>query len=149
MAQLFFTKAQLEARISAKVVRQIFDDNNDGTADTDPIDQLRADASSKVESYVAAILTLPLSPVPPELVRLSLDVAVALAAQRHPEIVRQDWQKLMKQAEDDLCRLRDGKTVLGPPPAPIPANHGAHLVDGDASRVDEDTQRFWDDMGDY
>lgn len=124
----FFTKAQLEARMSAKRVKRIFDDNADGNADTNPINQLRADASSKVRSYLEPMGTfdtivalfneetgelLSGKVLPDEVTRLALDVAVALACQRHPEVMRQDWVKLMEQCDKDLGRLRDGKTSLG------------------------------------
>lgn len=124
----FFTKAQFEARLSAKKVKRIYDDNSDGVADVDPVNQLRADATSKVRSYIEpmGIMTtlLPLfnqttgevltnSVLPDEIIRLSLDVGVALAAQRHPEVMRQDWRLLMEQCDKDLARLRDGKTSLG------------------------------------
>ena len=124
----FFTKAQFEARLSKKKVARIYDDNNDGNADSDPIKQLRADASSKVRSYLEPMGIMPAlealfdqesgelldgKVLPDEIVRLAIDVGVALAAQRHPEVMRQDWVLLMKQCDADLCKLRDGKTSLG------------------------------------
>ena len=137
---LFFTRAQLEARLSAKRVQRFFDDNNDGTPDLDTIAQIRQDASSKVAGYLEPIglmttfatlvnattgeLLDPAKGFPEEVVRLSLDVATALSAQRFPEIMRTDWEKLMTQAEKDLCNLRDGKTSLGGQSAPEAVNVG-------------------------
>jgi hypothetical protein len=124
----FFTKAQLEARISKKKLQRIYDDNRDGASDEDPVKQLRADASSKVCSYLEPMgitkkvealfdLTtgelLPGKTLPMELPRLALDAAEALAAKRHPEVMRQDWVLLMKQVDTDLGKVRDGKTSLG------------------------------------
>lgn len=123
-----FTKAQFENRVSAKKVKRLYDDNSDGNPDGDPVNQLRADASSKVRSYLEPMGIMPAiealfdqatgelltgKVLPEEIVRLSLDVGVALACQRHPEVMRQDWTLLMRQCDSDLTKLRDGKTSLG------------------------------------
>jgi len=166
----FFTKAQFENRISAKKVKRLYDDNSDGNADTDPVNQLRADASSKVLSYLEPMgivpgLTLlcngstgellPSAVFPSEIVRLSLDVAVALACQRHPEVMRQDWTILMKQCDADLCKLRDGKTSLGGAPHETVLHGGVVGIPGEepqaVSRI-TDTFRSggkWGDTGDF
>ncbi len=123
MAYPYITQAQLEARLSTQTVREITDDDSDGEADPDPVAQLLADASSKVAGYLrgnydlAAVAANP----PHEVVRLTLDVAVAYAAQRHSEYVQKDWQKLMAAAESDLKSLRSGATrldVIGAPEPP-------------------------------
>jgi hypothetical protein len=166
----FFTKAQLEARMSAKKVKRIFDDNSDGNADTNPVNQLRADASSKVRSYLEPMGTfgelvalfdqdtgelLSGKIVPEEVLRLSLDAAVALACQRHPEVMRQDWEKLMAQVDKDLARLRDGKTSLGGGTqggevTPETTLQGAVAVFADnGNDEEEDRTGRWDDTGDY
>ena len=167
----FFTKAQLEARLSKKKVKRIYDDNSDGTADTDPVNQLRADASSKVRSYLEPLgimaslealfnqttgELLSGKVLPDEIVRLALDVGVALAAQRHPEVMRQDWTLLMKQADADLCKLRDGKTSLGggtQGSVATPQSEIQGSVVGRPSREDDpDDSRpaqQWGDMGDF
>jgi hypothetical protein len=169
----FITKGQFENRLGAKKVKRIYDDNSDGTADTDAINQLRADASSKVRSYLDAMgIMAKLEPlfdqttgellagktVPEEVVRLTLDVGVALAAQRHPEVMRQDWIALMKQCESDLCKLRDGKTSLGGGTqggveTPETSIHGSTVIIGDPDAVssndDDSTEGRWSDMGDF
>lgn len=166
----FFTRAQLEARLSAKRVKRIYDDNSDGNADTDPINQLRADAASKVRSFLepmgimddlealfnqATGELLSGKVLPDEVVRLSLDVACALAAQRHPEVVRMDWRTMMQQCDSDLCKLRDGKTSLGGGTqggvaTPETEVHGATVTQDPASESDSDGQEGrWSDMGDY
>lgn len=169
----FITKAQFENRLGAKKVKRIYDDNSDGNADTDPINQLRGDASSKVRSYLdpMGIMTtleamfdqdtgelLDGKVVPDEVVRLTLDVAVALAAQRHPEVMRQDWIALMKQVESDLCKLRDGKTSLGGgtqggAATPLSEVQGATVTQAEeavpATRCDDEQEGRWSKMGDF
>lgn len=169
----FITKAQFENRLGAKKVKRIYDDNSDGNADTDPINQLRADASSKVRSYLEPMgIMVKLEPlfdqttgelvagktVPEEVVRLTLDTAVAFAAQRHPEVMRQDWVLLMKQCESDLSKLRDGKTSLGggtqgTDATPQTDVHGATVITGDSraadSVTDEEIEGRWSNMGGF
>lgn len=134
MAYPYITKADLSKRISPQVLQQIYDDEEIGAANDDAVAAVCADASSKVASYLRPIYDLAVvanSP-PHEVVRLSLDVAEAYAAQRFPSYVRRDWEKLMKQAEGDLDKLRKGHTrldVVGPPePA---ANEGGKVSNGD------------------
>ena len=161
----FFTQAQLESRLSAKRVKRIYDDNSDGDADANPIKQLRADASSKVRSYLEPLGVMPTfaamvnattgelltgQTFPEEIVRLALDVAVALAAQRHPEVVCMDWRPLMEQCDKDLARLREGKTTLGGQGAPAPVNQGAEVRSGDPDAPElPSPPRTFQNMGDF
>lgn len=154
----------LENRLSKGTVRRIFDDNNDGTADNDVITQLLEDASSKVDSYLAGVFELPLAqPYPHEVLRLELDVAVAMAAQRFPETLRMmDAKVLMEMAEKDLDRLRTGKTKLGVAPPDPGKNHGGTVNVPTTSASDTATNDavlgssssasgggYWNKMGDF
>jgi phage gp36-like protein len=114
MAVYYFTAEELANRISAAAIKNIYDDDNDGTADSPAVDRLRADATSKVASYLHGLYDLDVIAADPpnEVVRLALDVAVAYAAQRFPSYVRRDWKPLLEAAELDLGRLRSGKTLL-------------------------------------
>lgn len=129
-------------RIGATALKRIFDDDRDGAADVDPVAQLLADAKSKVFGVCRGIYDLAaLEANPPhELNRLILDVAVAYAAQRHPEVVRRDWVPLMAQVDADLSRLRAGKARLDVEGTPEPAaNQGTEILVGDPDDFDEDT----------
>ena|SRR3990172_5508159 len=144
------SKTLLEKRMSVAVVRAIYDDNNDGDADADPVAQLIDDAESKVMSYYQPTYgaTLPAT-VPKELIRMTLDVAQAMAGQRHPEIVRQDWEKRMVVAERDLTRMRKRETTLGIDTSPEPsALDGATLV-SQVEDEDEPVKVFVGGMGEF
>ncbi len=165
----FVTKTHIENRLSVKRLRRICDDNSDGAADTDPVNQLRADASSKVRSYLepmgmmgalAALFNestgelLSGKIVPDEIVRLTLDVVTALCAQRHPEVMRMDWRTLMEQCDKDLSRLRDGKTSLGGGTqggiaTPETAVQEAVAIFPDDGTAEGDRAGRWDDMGGF
>jgi phage gp36-like protein len=146
------TKQQFENRLSKIVVQRIYDDNNDGQTDTDPVQDCLDDASAKVDSYLAPVGLLPLSPpYPREVIRLELDVAQVYAAQRFPEIVRVDWKELLKASTEDLDNLRKGKTMLGSAPPDPAANHGATVQadDGRSDATTTGTGRTFDTMGDF
>jgi hypothetical protein len=95
-----------------------------------------------VASYLRPIydLTTVAASPPHEVVRLTLDVAYAMAAQRYPEVVRVDWLPLMQAAEKDLGRLRDGTTRLDVIGSPEPAqNVGGSVSEGDPDDYDVTT----------
>lgn len=138
----WITQADLESRVSAAVVRRLLDDDRDGTADDNAVTRVIADSCAKVAGYVSPVYTRADvdAAVPPEVVRLSLDVAVAYLAQRHPEFVRRDWEPLMKYADAELKAMRAGKTNLGVDGSPEPAvSAGADITVGDPDTFDEDT----------
>jgi phage gp36-like protein len=152
VAYPYITKTDLENRLSAEVLVQICDDNNDGTADTGPVARLCADSSSKVAGYLrgtydlAAVAANP----PNEVIRLTLDVAVAYAAQRHGEYVRRDWGPLMKAAEHDLENLRKGLTRLDVIATPEPAgNTGGTVRSGNPLLPEPPPKLFADGTGDF
>jgi phage gp36-like protein len=133
MADALVTKAQLEARLSKVTVQRIFDDNNDGVADTDPVTQLLKDASSKVRGalpgYDPDTLTAANAAISEELRRIALDAAVAMAAQRRPTIVKGiDWKEMMEQVDNDLEKVRKGQATLGANTNPTPADHSVTVV---------------------
>jgi phage gp36-like protein len=125
MALPWVTQTQLEHRIGAAQVRRIYDDNRDGVADTNPVEALLLDACSFVagglgphysEETLATMAT-----VPREITRITLDVAEAYAAKRHPTIVKRDWGKLMEEARLDIKQVRTGKANLGTTAVPEPS----------------------------
>lgn len=131
----------VERRLSAAVVRRVYDDQNTGVvlsedSDDNPIVQLIQDAEAKFEGYCRGIydLTVLRQVHPPEAVRLCLDCAEALAAKRFPRAMNRDWVTLEQSVNTELAGLRSGKTrldVMGPPePA---ANTGGRTPDGDTS----------------
>lgn len=131
------TQKQIENRVSKLVLARLLDDDEDGNADTDAVTQLRLDSSGKAASCLAQVYPIDElrgmadGALPDEVVRLTLDVAQAMLAQRHPEFARGvDGFELMKQAERDLRMVRKGETNLGVSTEPEPANNTASVVGG-------------------
>lgn len=127
----YWELSDLEDRLSAEVVLQILDDDNDGVVDVTPLERLQSDADAYVEGYLRGIYDLAvLRADPPEQVkRLSLDCAAMRLARRHKEYVRHDWKQLKEDLDEELMLLRKGLVRLDVVGSPEPgANQGGSLV---------------------
>jgi hypothetical protein len=156
MAWEFITQVQLSRRISPDRLRRIYDDSLVGTADVDAVTQLRRDASSKVASYLVGITDLnavqaaATADAAHEVVRLTLDVAVAMATQRFPEVVQTlDWEALMKQADKDLKMLRESFTQLDTELTPNPPANVGGTVYPDPDSTTRPHTFHQDGFGDF
>jgi hypothetical protein len=131
----------LTDRLGEETIREIFDDDRDGTPDQGPIERLQKDSDSKVDSYLRPIYDLALIKANPpnEVRRLSLDIACVLAKMRWPSFVRGiDADVLLKMAEKDLEKLRRSETRLDTMTSPDPpANVGGFVGSGDADYPDD------------
>lgn len=145
MALPYWTQEDLENRVSVETVRQVLDDDNDGSADAGPIARLQADSDSFVEGYLRAVYSLDAcrDVKPNQIVRLSLDYAVAQLAKRHPEYIQRDWMRLEESVRNELCDIRGGKVRLDIETSPEPtALAGADVFGGGVS-LDEAPQKFF------
>lgn len=147
---MYITLSDIEDRITQTVVRQILDDNVDGTPDENPLLRVIADSESYVEGFlrgnydIAAIRLLGTS-VPNEVKRLCLDIAVSFLYDRHPEYIRADGAKLLEVARRDLIDLRKGVTRLDVVGSPEPAaNQGGVVRSGDPINPDP-APKFFND----
>lgn len=136
----YWALADLQNRISAEAVRQILDDNNDGTADGGPVALLQTDSDSFVDGYLIGVYPLDLvRAAPPNTVkRLSLDMAVVYARQRFPEYVRGTWKDLFEVTTKQLEAIRDGKVRLDVEPAVHEAVGGDVWAGGDDLTVENE-----------
>lgn len=143
---------RLEKRLSAQVVRRIYDDNNDGEADDSPLLQVCEDAEAHFESFCSGIYdlaTLRASP-PSEAVRLCLDCAEAMAYRRFPRAAARDWLPMWQVVEKELEGLRTRKTRLNTTTAPEPAsNEGGAVYLGTTEVNDDETTSVFSDFGDF
>lgn len=156
MAWEFITQVQLSRRISPATLRRIYDDSLVGSADTDAVTQLRQDASSMVAGYLVGITDLnavqaaATAGTAHEVVRLTLDVAVAMACQRHPEVMEHvDWEALMKSARADLKMLRESFTQLDIEGSPNPPANVGGVVLPDPNSTSRPRTFHQDGFGDY
>lgn len=133
MATSLITRVELENRLGRTTVQRLSDDNNDGVADKSVVDQILADASSKVRGalgpwYDSATTDSANAAVAEELRRIALDAAVAMAAERRPTIVKLDHVEKMKQVDRDLTRIQNGRSNLGADSPPLQRNQRARVL---------------------
>lgn len=137
----YVTVEQIKARLGAETVRSIYDDNNNGEGDADPLEQLARDASSDVDRVCATIYKV-WPPAPEDLaeldglVTLTLDAAEYRAARRYPSAMpSKDWTELKAAFDKDIKNLRTGVTTLGRRPPDFPSNHGGTVVPGQPGQL--------------
>lgn len=132
----------LKRTIGPLAYKAIFDDDGDGTPDTEAVDLVRYRASGRVDSSLAKVYTAAVVPflgtVPREAQEAALEYAVGMAYLRHEEYARRYGEKgkvaeferaeqLCKDLATNLKRIADA-----PAAAPNPANVGL-TVDFSAS----------------
>jgi hypothetical protein len=130
-----FTRKELEDRCSPITVQRVLDDYGEGSPSVDAIDQIRADASSRLRGKLGPIINLDaLDPlVATEARRIGLDIADAMLAMRHPEVLRKDGVALMKLALKELDDIRTAKADFGTEKGPVLGNDGADVTSGDVN----------------
>lgn len=140
----YITADMLEKRVSANLSVRIFDDDDDGTADSDIITQIIEDAESLFESYARGIYPLSSLRVvsPPRLAStLCLDIAEYLTYRRFPKAANRAWEPLMDSAMNQLKALRKGDMRLDVDGTPEPAaNQGGDYYQQGYGSADEDLQ---------
>ncbi len=127
--QDLITQADIEARVSARVLAQVYDDDADGVADSAGVALLIEDASSYVLEYYFGNYTgaIDVDAIPKPLRRMALDAAHAYLALRHPEFVRADAKVMFERLDKELKRLREAMTTaIDAPPEPA-ANVGGEV----------------------
>jgi phage gp36-like protein len=146
----YVLKEDLERRLSVEVVKQIFDDENSGVADADPIEQIILDAESVVNGYLRGTYTLPITSPPRVLKTISLDLAHALAHERHPEYVRASGKEQRERAMGMLRAIRKGEMRLDVEGSPEPgSNHGGAVETGNPYDPIVKPKIFADGTGDF
>lgn len=117
------TVAEVSQELSQAVVDRIYDDDNDGNADDDPLSRLIKKAESKVLASLATRHLLSALPATaataPELLKtICLDFARGYAYVRHPEVAREDGAETLTRARADAKMVANGQYAI---PELIPA----------------------------
>jgi len=143
---LYINQKMLEARMTAVVMRRIYDDSNLGAPDDDPVQQVISDAEQWFESVAIGVypdLTSLRAQGGPTAKFLVLDCAQALASKRFPRAVNREWLPLWDNADKQLMRLRKGEIKLPIQGAPNPpANTGGSYFERDQDITDEQPETF-------
>jgi phage gp36-like protein len=137
MAFPYISQTDLENRAGAHTVLRCCDDDSDGIADAAVVTRILTDASSVTRGHLIGVfdgLDAIATTVPSEVLQLTLDVAVAMLAQRAPEVMRMDGERLRKRAEADLIRLRENHRGITGHTA---ENEGGYWGQGDPDDFNE------------
>ena len=121
----YIVQADIEARVSARVLRQVYDDDRAGVAQAAAIAQLIEDAESFVEEIVSGTYDIvevrAASPVLSAMKRLCLDVAVSYLRERWPShtkaLAAKSWERLKsecKEVELSCRRINPAGETSGP-----------------------------------
>jgi phage gp36-like protein len=98
-------KSDLETRFGADEILQLADRDGSGVVDVGVIEAALADADVEIDGYLAVLYTLPLTPVPELVKRLSCDIArYRLWKDRASEQVRKGYEDSI----DTLKRISAG-----------------------------------------
>ena len=151
----YCNQTDLENALGIPVVKAIFDDNQDGTADAAPIAACLAYGTSECDSFLRGVynVTFPINPVPDELKFAAVDFCCAYATRRRPDVVRamgeQPWTVFRDSAVDKMKRYGKSMQRL-PDTTGTPENVGAEVRSGDPQSPALPTQpRTWQNMGDF
>lgn len=143
----YITQADIEARVSARVLRQVFDDDRSGTADAANITQLITDAESYVEEIVGCTYVIAdvRTSAPNAMKRLCLDAAVAYMRERWPSLTKtltaKAWERLAKECSEVRLATR---RVLPAGTQGVPANTGGTVDPGTPDELaDEGIYQMW------
>ncbi|MHB8808963.1 MAG: gp436 family protein [Desulfobulbaceae bacterium] len=109
----YATKADILEQLPEADLIALTDDTGTGEADQSVVDRSLADADAQVDAYVQARYQVPLSPVPPAIRRIAVDLAVYDLFSRRsidcPDL-RKDRHKA---AVGFLEQVVDGRITLG------------------------------------
>ena len=71
----YATQQNMIARFGQEELTELTDRDNAGVIDATVLGQALADANTEIDSYLASVCTLPLTTVPPRLIKIAADIA--------------------------------------------------------------------------
>ncbi len=113
----YCTQADIERHITAAELVKLADHDQDGAADADVVTQAIENASGTIDSYLAVKFIVPVSPVPNEIRRLAMLLAVC-EMQTGRRGLSEDHKAICKEAMGELQKIADGKKSVGLLPLP-------------------------------
>lgn len=134
----YTTISDLSSAIPDDVLRRLTDDNSLGETDEEKLQTLIDEAAGEIDSYLAGIYDLPLSPVPSILPKFNKEIAVYNAMGRYKNTIPDTWQNKYDAAIRFLERVADGKQKLNIQPEPDAPEEAS----GSAAQVNTRTKDF-------
>lgn len=100
-------------QIDATLLLQLTDDAGVGAIDADIVTRAIEDADATIDSYCQDRYAIPLSPVPPKIRQISVDIAIYNLYSRREDVVPDIRKEKNQAAIKFLERVSDGKIQLG------------------------------------
>lgn len=149
----YISKADLDNALGVNIIIGIFDDDNDGNVDQEPLNACLNFASAQVDGFLAGTydIALPIAS-PPTIVKVAaIDFACAYATRRRPDVVRamgeEPWTKFQDMAERSMKQFASALKRL-PSASGAPSNVGSLTTDN-SSRICIDNTDGTSNMGDF
>lgn len=119
---MYCVQADIEARLGLPELLQLTDRAGVGVVDTVAVEQAILDASTEIDTYLAARYALPLPSVPPVLVRVAAEIAIYQLFNARRMGATDDVRTRYTDVRALLEKLADGKLSLGLPAPPAPVS---------------------------
>lgn len=153
----YFCRADLVHALGAQLVTSTYDDEAGGAgpADLPSIDACIRYGTSQCKTFLLShnlesSLPQVAADVTDALRFAALDFGITYTMRRKPDVVlalgAKSWTEFLDAAVAQMDRYAKTLQIL-PSPMVAPANVGVRIAEGDAARVQDDTQRVWDAMG--
>jgi phage gp36-like protein len=109
---MYCTKTDIEQRMGTQNLVILCDDNMDGSADSSIVNSFIIQASSRINASISSRYTVPVNPVPSELVWLCVSLCVPLIFARNGEKLPEEHRAQQEAAIDFLSSLRNGEASV-------------------------------------
>ncbi len=108
----YCTESDIQKQLSPEQLIELTDDDGNDLPDSGVIEQAIADADAEIDSYLAGRYTVPVSPVPAVIRKLSVDIAIWNLYSRRT-VTDENRKERYKAAIDLLKLVSEGKAALG------------------------------------
>jgi len=134
----YAVKQDIIDRYGEDILLTSFDPDNTGSADDDLITKALADASSEVDSYLAALYDVPLATTPDIIVQRTVDIGVYLGSFR-ADVMTDGKRQRYEDAVAWLKLVAKGTIQLGLEAEPATKAGGAAVSNSALRRFTRDT----------
>jgi phage gp36-like protein len=108
----YCNESDIQKQLSPEQLIELTDDDGNDLPDSGIIEQAIADADAEIDSYLAGRYSVPVSPVPAVIRKVSVDIAIWNLYSRRT-VVDENRKERYKAAIDLLKLVGDGKAALG------------------------------------
>jgi phage gp36-like protein len=128
---MYSTLDDIKKQVEEAVLVQLTDDAGAGAVDTDIVTWAITEADGVINSYCQGRYSLPLYPVPPRVVGLSVDIAIYNLYSRRVDEMPENRKDRYKEAIRFLELVAAGKVDLGAAtPAPLNTGNSVDIESG-------------------